>query len=254
MDEEFRRRAEADFARLLIQYRTVEFWIKRAEQINKLAVIPAINELRYAARQLFNAQRLFVRDPLSEGERRVIQKRLIIAEQYFYNAEHDIWDAIFSHFDILISDLDSQYGTAAIAVVYPGFPLLKQRRDECFELIAEARQYYDRRATIYSRLRDDLFPYFVSSLPLLSQAEISARDAKSQIETELVRSRARIGRLERLNTGLGVFSAIVSVIGLISIPLSIFLWVWAKDDFCDAYGSRTYFKMVCVQTKQPAQK
>ena len=249
MDAEFRKRAEADFARLLVHYRTIEFWIKRAEQINKLAVIPAINELRYAARQLFNAQRIFAKDPLSDGDRVVIKKRLIVAEQYFYNAEHDIWDAIFSHFDILISDLDTEYGTAAIAVIYPEFPLLKQRRDECFELIADARQYYERRSANYARLRGDLFPYFVQALPLLSQAEISARDVRSQLNTELDRSRLRVRRLERVNLGLGIFGAVVGFLGLIGIPLSVFLWVWAKDDFCEVYGNRPYVGIVCVPTK-----
>lgn len=36
MDEEFRRRAMEDIARLLAHWRTIEFWIKKAEQINKL--------------------------------------------------------------------------------------------------------------------------------------------------------------------------------------------------------------------------
>ena len=46
--DDFRLKAKADFVRLLEQHRQVERWIKRAEQVNQKAIIPAMNELRYA--------------------------------------------------------------------------------------------------------------------------------------------------------------------------------------------------------------
>ncbi len=55
----FRRDKKREFEELLAYWRDIECWIKTAEQVNTRAVIPAINELRYAARQLFCAIVLF---------------------------------------------------------------------------------------------------------------------------------------------------------------------------------------------------
>src|ERR1700730_14662984 len=113
MDDDFRRRATDDIARLLAQWRVVEFWIKKAEQINKQALIPAINELRYASRQLFNAIVVMRNEPLTEAQKSIIRRRIIIAEQYLYNAEHDIADAITGFYDELTEDLDHEFGRSS---------------------------------------------------------------------------------------------------------------------------------------------
>ena len=91
-EEEFRAKAKADISCLLDKWKTVELWIKRAEQINGSAMIPAINELRYASRQLFNAIHLYDKAPIAIEEREKIKKRIIISEQYLLNSEHDISD------------------------------------------------------------------------------------------------------------------------------------------------------------------
>lgn len=60
MPDAFRNGVRDDLSRLLSHWKAVELWIKRAEQVNKKAVIPAINELRYASRQLFQAVKLHI--------------------------------------------------------------------------------------------------------------------------------------------------------------------------------------------------
>jgi hypothetical protein len=72
--DEFRKWANAELSRLLAYWRTIEFWIKKAEQVNDEAIIPAINELRYASRQIFNAWRILGKEEeLTEGEKDVIR-------------------------------------------------------------------------------------------------------------------------------------------------------------------------------------
>ncbi len=117
MEDTFRACVREDLARLLSHWNTIEFWIKRAEQVNKKAVIPAINELRYASRQLFQAVKLFQNEEFSDGDKSVIRKRIIIAEQYLLNADHDVCDAIVGFFDENIEYLDKRYGLPYFSMI-----------------------------------------------------------------------------------------------------------------------------------------
>lgn len=201
-----------------------------------------MNELRYAARQLFNAQRLFDREPLSEGDKSVITKRLIIAEQYFLNSEHDIWDAIVGYFDEVIDRLDSDLGVTAITVHFNEYPLLRTRRDTCVNLISEAREHYDLRKNIYDTLRTEHFPHFAASHKRLLDAEIAAMEVRSRLETDLRRATTEKKALDKINLGLAIFSAAVSVL---AIFLTIYLWAWAREDFCAANAKRPVLGMLC---------
>jgi len=232
MIDDFRSRAKADFARLLEQHRRVERWIKRAELVNQKAIIPAMNELRYASRQMHNALMLFDNSLLSPGQQSSISKRLIIAEQYLLNAEHDIWDAIVGYYDRVIRNLDNEYGISTVAVLYTDYPMLRAKRTECLSLIEEAREFYERRPDIYGRLRTEYFPIFLAGHDRLLDAEISARESREQLQVELAREKARSTRLERINVALGIFGAGVSVLGIF---LSVYLWLWAKEDYCEAH-------------------
>jgi hypothetical protein len=243
MDEEFRERANEDIARLLAYWQTIEFWIKRAEQVNDDAIIPAINELRYASRQLFNAQRVLNKTELSDGDKSVITKRIIIAEQYLFNADHDIGDAISGFYKILITNLDTELGITAIAIHFPEYPLLRQRVFESLELIAEARHDYDKRAENYKKLRDNNFPQMLTSYRRLLDAEVGAKEERARRDYELVVARARI-RIFEVLTGIGAVASIIAV------PLAFYFWLYAKADFC-AVHPQSLFHIVCDR-EQPA--
>lgn len=237
MDKEFRKRANEEIARLLIYWQTIEFWIKRAEQINKEAVIPAINELRYASRQLFNARRIIDKPELSEGDKSVIQKRLNIAEQYLFNADHDIGDAITGFYQILIEDLDLDVGVTAITVHFSEYPLLRRRVYESLDLIADARRDYNKRAANYGLLRDEHFPFLLASYRRLLDAEVGAKEERAALERSLTLARARIRIFEWL-TGIGALASIIAV------PLAFYFWLYAKSDFCAAHPKST-FDIIC---------
>src|SRR5208283_5086123 len=175
MEDTFRACVREDLARLLSHWKTIEFWIKRAEQVNKKAVIPAINELRYASRQLFQAVKLFQNEEFSDGDKSVIRKRIIIAEQYLLNADHDVCDAIVGFFDENIEYLDKRYGISQITIFFHDYPKLRQIIKESSALISDSRHEYDNRKRNYEKLRDKHFPVLLDSYEQLLDAEVSAK-------------------------------------------------------------------------------
>jgi hypothetical protein len=246
MSAGFRARAKGDFERLLEQWRTIELWLKKAEQVNKAALIPAINELRYSGRQLFNAITLFDgSDNLTPLQMRQVEKRITIAEQYLFNAEHDIADAIAGFYDQAIETLDREISASLVTQYYPEYPLMKQKLVECNLLISEARHDYAIRGANYGRMRGDHLPYLIQSYRKLLDAEISARHYKEQVDAELVRLRAKTKLLE----WVGFLGALASII---AVPIAIYLWTLAYDDYCKLHGTNRVLGMLCSQEKSSA--
>jgi hypothetical protein len=238
MTDEFRAKAGTKIACLLNNWRTTEFWIKRAEQVSKKAVIPAINELRYASRQLFNAVRLLEKEEISDGDKSAIKRRIIITEQYLLNADHDVCDSLIGFYDEIIIGLDRDYGTANIAVLFPEYPLLKKHISNSLELIAESRGDYDKRGANYKTIRENHFPHILESYNRLTDAEVAARQQKTEMERQLTIARSKIKFLE----WFGIISGICSIV---AVPLSIYLWVWAYPDFCKAHPQTVVIRSFC---------
>jgi hypothetical protein len=153
--------------------------------------------------------------------------------------------------DRVIFKLDNEYGVSAIALVYPNYPALRVARTECLDLITEAREFYERRAVIYGRLRTEYFPYFLDNHNQLLDAEIAAREARERLQVELTRARAHTSRLEKWNFRLAIFGALSGFIGIAGVVLSIFLWLWAKDDYCEAYRDHKYLGAICRLAPPP---
>jgi hypothetical protein len=238
MGDPFRACVREDLARLLSHWKTIEFWIKRAEQVNKKAVIPAINELRYASRQLFQAVKLFLNEEFSDGDKSVIRKRIIIAEQYLLNADHDVCDAIVGFFDENIEYLDKSYGISQITIFFHDYPKLRQIIKESSALISDSRHEYDNRKHNYEKLRDKHFPILLDSYEQLLDAEVSAKSAKEHLEYQLTIANAKI----KILTIIGISGALASII---AIPLAIYLWVTGPQEFCRSHSQNFLFGGVC---------
>jgi hypothetical protein len=243
-EEEFRKEILPEISRLLAYWKVIEFWIKRAEQVNGDAVIPAINELRYASRQLFNATTVLMQPAVSPSEMKHIRKRITIAEQYLLNAEHDICDAIIGVYQETIQRLDTEFGTTAITVYCPEYPFLKQTVDTCLELIAEARRHYEKRAENYKAIREIHFQPIYDYNKKLFAAEVAVKAEKARFDVEHVRLRARLKLFEWI-------ALIASIVGIISLPVSIYLWTIAYPDFCKLHAS-SILNVVCETTPLPA--
>jgi hypothetical protein len=238
MSDGFRVRASEELARLLTYWKTIEFWIKKAEQVNGLAVIPAINELRYASRQLFQAVRLLEKQTLNPGERHVVQKRLIIGEQYLLNADHDVCDAIISFFAENIKHIDSNYGVSEVSVFFVEYPSLRQRIKECYELIASSRGEYDDRQKNYGVIRSNHFRHILDSYQNLVDAEVAAKLEKNKLEKRLKIAQGTINFMFW-------FTLITGGCSVVSVPLAIYMWINIPQEFCKAHVKNRIFSFAC---------
>jgi len=217
MDEEaFRAAAKRDISRLLLQWTHVEQWLKKAEQINGEAIIPAINELRYASRQLFNAINLFDKTPLADNEITKIGRRIIVAEQYLLNAEHDIYDSIVTFYHSVIVDIEERFGRNIITSHFQQYPAFRQHVKDCEVLIADSRGQYDNRAANYNRIRTAYVPAMISLHENLLDAQVSAAE-------EIGRTNRQI-RLAEGRASLSFWLHVVSVpIAVVGIALAVYL-------------------------------
>lgn len=215
--ETFRKGAEREIARLLEHWRQIERGIKRAEQISGKAVIPAINELRYASRQLINGQaQLHNKTVHSAGEKSVISKRLIIAEQYLLNADHDVIDGSVTFFRRNIIRLNQEFGKGEIATHYNKYPDICDLVDQCESLIEETRTDYSKRKANYDAIRTNHLETLVKAHKKFESAEVDALYARAQLERTI---KIKEGTLTALNV-IGTLGAIASII---AIPLTLYL-------------------------------
>jgi hypothetical protein len=241
MSDRLRVRASEELARLLTYWKTIEFWIKRAEQINGQAVIPAINELRYASRQIFQAVKLLEKEALNAGEWHVVQKRLIIGEQYLLNADHDVCDAIISFFAENIKHLDKSYGVSDISMFFVEYPSLRDRVRECYDLIANSRGEYDERQKNYGSIRSNHFAHILGAYQKLVDAEVSARVEKSKLERKLLIAQGTINFMFW-------FTIITGICSFVSVPLAIYMWLNVPQEVCKTHVKGLILSYACPLT------
>jgi hypothetical protein len=238
MNGEERMRASEELARLLDYWKEIEFWIKKAEQVSGEAVIPAINELRYASRQIFQAVRLLQNEALSEDDIQMIKRRLTVGEQYLINADHDVCDAIVTYFATHIRRLDNAYGKAKITTFFIEYPSLRQRVIDCYNLIANSRGEYNDRQKNYGEIRSNHFTHILDCNQKLIDAEVSAKIEKYELERELVIVKGRINIMEKFNIVTGLCT-------IIAIPLAIYLWMVGPKSFCASHSGDVVFGYLC---------
>jgi hypothetical protein len=239
MPDDFRAEVRQELDELLSYWREIELWIKRAEQVNGRAVIPAINELRYASRQLFNAMRIFEKPELTPGDKHAIQRRFAITSQYLHNADHDVCDAIIGFYRGIVSSLDDIYGPTNITLRFPEYPLLRKVLNEGESLVADSRKDYEARKNNYGRLKREHIPHLIDSYNKLLDAEVSAKEEQERVQIEVRKAEAKAqiyGWFAILGTGASI----------ISIPLSVYLWISLPQDFCKTHSTQFIARSVCA--------
>jgi hypothetical protein len=151
---------KAKLVELFNRWNEVQGNLKQAEQINQLAVIPAINELRYAGRILVHALAKGMHEVdvagLVDDEEvgdRSLADAMTIAGQYLTNAQHDISDALVYFFQQRVDELNGRYGAAAISVKFPDYAEIVKRLQICRELVIDSRKDLSKRSEHYSKMR-----------------------------------------------------------------------------------------------------
>lgn len=162
--------AEERIEKLLIHWSQVEESIKSAELIEHKVTIPAINELRYAGRQLLWAIIEFRKGRDNEPDR--LEKAIVNAEQYLINADHDVVDAVTLFFGRRIDELNFRYGRAAIAAKYPAYDELCEIKVSCYRLIEESRRDSTKRRSIYAEIKRSYLPNLIALHTALVETDV----------------------------------------------------------------------------------
>lgn len=237
-EEEFRVKAKADFARLLEKWQIVELWIKKAEQVNGAALIAAVNELRYASRQLFNAIHLYDNVPLSDVEREEINKHIIVAEQYLLNSEHDISDSVITFYKAVCVDIERRFGRNIITSHFAQYPLFRGHITSCEDLFSDSRQHYDRRSDNYRQVRDDHMIHMIAMHADLVDAEVSAQEEVERTAHSL--------RLAEGRASLLFYVTVISLpLAILGIVLTIYLWAVTPEKYCNLHKDTPILNWIC---------
>lgn len=209
-----RKQAKQELTRLLRYWREIEFWIKRAENVRQEAVIPAINELRYASRQLFNAVRVYSETrALTDGDGHILQKRLCLAEQYLINADHDITDAIISIADELFVHIEQEFSIGEFVPFFPDYFSAKELVRECLKESEETRHNYDLRQEKYESIRKKL-EIIILYIKKMEEAMFQARSNKKNLEYSLSIAQKRGLFFERASFALALLSVALAIAAL----------------------------------------
>jgi hypothetical protein len=135
---------------LLARWNYVQGRLKRAEQISQFAVVPAINELRYAGRMLVAA--LANAQPNEGNGVPSVDDAIVIAGQYITNAEHDISDALIYFFQKKVDDFNQRFGAGAIRKEYPKYREMLSNLKSARALVIASRADISRRTENYKKL------------------------------------------------------------------------------------------------------
>lgn len=141
---------QARITELLERWNVVQGRLKRAEQISQFAVVPAINELRYAGRMLVAA--LAKTTPSEQNGIPPLDDAIVTASQYITNAEHDISDALIYFYQKKADDLNSRYGAETVRKAYPKYADLLANLKSARKLVIASRSDISQRKENYAEL------------------------------------------------------------------------------------------------------
>jgi hypothetical protein len=184
------------------EWNVSEVYLKIAEQVSSEAVIPGINELRYAGRKVLEAQSLEASDP--ERSLRLLHDAL----HDCYRARHDCIDVSVSlinrHIEIMIDRL----GYSKLVTALPDLGELIAALSSAQEKIASSRSRRLAREEIYIDIKD-------IDLPLIRKKYDAIRASEPMIKLEV----ARENRNKTLNMAFTVAGVLI---GLVALAISVF--------------------------------
>ena len=235
MDDEFRAAAKAEVSRLLSRWKTVEISIKQAEQISSEAQIPAINELRYASRQLFNAIVLIDKIDLSQDDKDKINKRITVADQYLYNAEHDIADSITTFYRQVITDVEARFGRNVVISHFPKYMIFREHVKECESLIARSRGDYETRGENYTTIRTNHVPHMIEFHDQMIEAQVSAEEERRRTQKEVIVAQGK----------LKISYFIMLALAIVASVEPAYFWGVSPESYCSAHKTTPILNILC---------
>ena len=186
------------------RWNKVEERLKLFETHARSARTPAINELRYAGRQLVDAIAKLKRNKNAD-----VSKHVTAAEQYVQNADHDISDAGVDFFDERINGAFKKYGQRNILPHYPKAEIMR-------ELIAEAQDTQVKSRKEREK-RDQFYETIFEKVNTLFQMYPEYKKQEPMIIYDQLLTEKKLKNSERLNWIFGIFTIIGVAVGIVGL-------------------------------------
>ena len=193
-------------AELRDEWDKTEKWIKDGEFVVGNAIIPSINEMRYAGRQLVDACRMAQNSDSQKAMDHVLKARADLMK-----ARHDVVDACISHIYDNVKEVQNRLGAGNIQKHFPDYGKILVLIDVIGGKISESHENRKPRDEIYSDLMEgdmkkifDAYSSFRKSLPLVEE---------------------NIKKDERKNWHLWIIGVTGIIIGVIGITIGILEFV-----------------------------
>lgn len=232
MNDNTRKLAKSQLDELLTHWQIIEFWLKKAEHVSKKTAVPAINELRYASRQLFNAVRIYGKYRLTNGDISALNKRMLIAEQYLLNADHDIFDSLHKFFGEETEENEKILHETEIRNRFPDYHVYKREIDAIGNLIQDARQDYFIRKQSYGEIRDKHIMFLINNRKNYISAVADGLLDQDKLRKELQREKQR----SKIYGRWAVIATIVTIFSVPSLPFSIYTWM-SSEEYCRRHSA-----------------
>ena len=189
-------------AGLCDEWDKTEKWIKDGEFVVGDTIIPSINEMRYAGRQLVDACRMAQNSHSEKARNHVLE-----AGANLTKARHDVVDTCISYICNTMEDEAIRLGAGNILKHFPDYGKILTLLDDIGNKISESRENRKQRDEIYNDIMENdmlevfsAYRSFRKSLPLVEE----------NIEKE-----------ERKNRHLWIFGVTGIIIGVVGITIGI---------------------------------
>lgn len=153
-----------EFKQLKIAWDSAEKYLKIAEQVSDYAVIPGINELRYAGRKVLEA---------SVSDENTAKQILSDARMDCYRAQHDSIDVSVSIINTSTALMIKKFGYDRIVAVLPDLTNFIEDITIAQEKIANSREKRNNRFDVYDDIKDVDLPNLRKRYRALLAAEPS---------------------------------------------------------------------------------
>jgi hypothetical protein len=164
------------------RWRTLEERLKAAEQVVGEVCIPAINELRYTGRRFFEAWSVACVADMTPESKKIFHEHIIMAQQYFNNADHDLTDSLITFFDARKGQILHKYGIDKSSEIYVRFVAWLEKVNDANDIIKSSRGNRHNRMDDYKRLETECLPDLIDQYKQIVRSEelYSARLKKNR--------------------------------------------------------------------------
>lgn len=197
----------------------VEERLKEAELICGQVVYPAVNELRYLARNLANVLAISL-DGGSAQRDQLFERHLLDAELCCQRANHDITDAVFTYIALEIDSVRKAVGASLIQGHFSDYAEQMKNLQAVHDLMAKSRgSERARRAEIYQ----DIYNNYLPGILTFYKALLTDKNLLGEHFRAIKRTQIAI----RAGAVFAFVASLASILSFFEVTISDF---WIKEE------------------------